>query len=87
MVGKGRARSRYDYEHTAIEYARWLAQRDGIKIVTESSTRARAIWNGKHVQMVQFWCGSAETEIINIPNWDFEPIEPVEQFNDLAIAA
>lgn len=107
----------------AIQYARWLAQRDG---VTLQGNKVRVIWSGfcsatktrsgrqwdgdkfinkdraaycKRVQAVEFGNEREEWKIvgsgrsrrgettnhwdciarIEIPNWDFEPVEPVEE--------
>lgn len=76
---KCRSGGKEAYERTAIEYCRWLAKRDGVTNVCTSATKAKALWSGPHVYAVQFWCGSVELAIIKIPNWDFEPREPVEE--------
>ncbi len=72
------ARNKEAYRATAIEYCRWLAKRDGVDVVTTSAMRGIALWSGNHISAVQFWCGTVEVAIINIPNFNWEPQEPVE---------
>lgn len=73
--GRAGPRSRRDTDtlrRVAIEYTRWLAQRDGIAI--DAETTACALFAGRKVWAVQF----GETRI-EIPNWDFEHPEVVEE--------
>ena len=93
-------------ERHAIEYARWLARRDGIEI--PPGTVARADWSGvtdaagkwrRRVEAVEFGRVREEWKIvgtgrsrrgettkhwacasrIEIPSWDWQPAEPVEE--------
>ena len=59
-------------EQRAIEYARWLAYRDGIHI--GSGCKAEAVWgNYKHIRSVEFSTAHGIRVTIDIPNWDWEP--------------
>lgn len=75
-----RGAAREAHERTAIEYCRWLAARDGIII----GDPGKVHWgDARHVQFVSFY-GERNVRVdIQIPNWDFEPIEPVEERVDL----
>ena len=55
----------------AIQYARWLAERDGIRIPDDCA--AEALWgNQQHVRSVMFFFDGVDIEI-EIPNWDWQP--------------
>lgn len=98
-------------ERRALEYARWLAARDGVTI--SEGLAERAEWSGitdasgkwrKRICAVEF--GTKFTERhgtgrkaytsqgwrmaarIEIPNWDFDPAEPVEEIitNEMPLA-
>lgn len=73
-VSKLAAGGKSDYERRAIEYCRWLAARDGVAI----GNVGRPQWYGKHIQMVAFFDKQNGRVTIEIPNWDFEPVEPIE---------
>jgi len=89
-VTMGSTRGTFDRDEQArkgIEYARWLALRDAIALPDGS---ACAIWadvtlpTGKRqsrVSAVSFHWKSGG-QIIDIPNWDWIPVEPVLQIND-----
>lgn len=70
-----------------VEYARWIAARDG-KAITDGNTCV--MWanvtlpSGKHqsrIKAVSF-AGQAGGWLIEIPNWDFIPVEPLLEIND-----
>jgi len=59
-------------ETKAIEYARWLAARDGV--VIGGGCPAEAVWgNQKYVRSVTFTTAHGVVVTIDIPNWDWEP--------------
>lgn len=72
------AHTRQAYITQAILYCAWLAQRDGVAI--SPSAYGRPVWEFPdrkargRIRAVQF----GETRI-DIPNWDFEPREPIEE--------
>lgn len=77
-------------ERHAIEYARWLAARDGRVIKTDAS--GCAIWSGINSRLTGKWCRRVRAvrlgavEIV-IPNWDFEPSPATEEILPDAMAA
>lgn len=88
-VTMGSTRGTFDRDEQArkgIEYARWLASRDGIALPEGS---ACAIWadvtlpTGKtqmRVSCVMFY-GKPDKVRIDIPNWNFIPAEPILEIN------
>lgn len=92
-----------DTEQTlkAIEYARWLAQRDGMALPEWGATRVQ--WDfvpvpGKskpeeRARGVWFTIGEQgasgwRMDLVEIPNWDWTPCQAVEMFDhEFALAA
>lgn len=81
-----------DYERRAVDYAKWLMQRDGISI--PETRRAVCVWDHvysntrigrdgnaireRRIRAVQFSNGFEFT----LPNWDFNPDHPVEEIGN-----
>lgn len=91
------AKSDYNWEHTAVAYARWLASRDGIEIpagfsratcewsgvhsATKTNKHGRAVWE-RRIMAVRFSGHAVTGPRIEIPNWDWQPAEPVETIDE-----
>jgi hypothetical protein len=73
-------------DQKAVQYACWIAARDGIALPNGSVS---VYWSGittragkwsKRVFSVTFRSRDGkEGQIINLPNWDFDPVDPVEE--------
>jgi hypothetical protein len=85
-----------DQARKGIEYARWLAARDGVALPDGSVVACWAhvtLPTGKlqsRISCVTFGTGLPRVRI-DIPNWDFVPVEPVmeidhQYFRDLLAA-
>jgi hypothetical protein len=88
LAGSDGATKREVNERMAINYALWLAKRDGIELPRDRDgyvVRGKPFWNtalsnGKpepRIASVSFH-GKTGGQIIQIPNWDWTPAEPVE---------
>lgn len=81
----------------AIQYANWLAQRDGIAI--EPASKACVVWDyakvdlasEKRARAVEYHIAGIVRHTIEIPNWDFVPAyvfeEQVSDTDSLPLAA
>ncbi len=76
-------------ERIAVEYARWLAKRDGIGMPTHPATPVKCEWSGVESRTRTNQHGNPVFERrivavcfglvrVPIPNWDWQPDEPVE---------
>jgi hypothetical protein len=80
-------------ERRAVEYARWLAARDRLELPDEG--RITAIWSkittraGKpsnRIRAITFTGNNAYPVSIILPNWDFDPVEPMEEIVSADVA-
>ena len=85
----------------AVEYARWLAARDGIDVADLDGAAVLGFFEGQNgktcrrFQSVDFFkpqnthfgrrvTRPAASVTIAIPHWDFDPVEPVEEFVEIS---
>lgn len=87
QITKGPRSTDNQMQTKARDYAAWLAKRDGIELPTWTCT---CIWSGvtvngkwdRRISAVRFG-----TVLIELPNWDFVAVAPVETFEPEQVAA